>query len=138
MKPFILKAFLISTGLILIGLYILFPNPTKALTPLDEDALIELSPSLMEHLEEKEKALPPLPQKEFETSICFQRCHKKNDFSPSRKTRKQWIILIEKEGHAIFQKIPWESNEQKDQILIYLLRRARDADGIKEGIGVWN
>ena len=138
MKPFILKAFLISTGIILVGLCVLFPNPTKALTPLAEEELVELSPSLIKHLEERQKALPPLPQKEFENSICFQRCHKKNDFSPSKKTRKQWIILIEKEGHAIFQKIPWESNDQKDQVLFYLLRHARDSGGIKEGIGIWN
>lgn len=136
MKPFIFKAFLISTGLILICLYIFLPPQTNALTPLDEESLIELSPSLIKKLEKK--SLPPLPQDEFESSICFQRCHTKNDFSPSRKTQKQWIILIEKDGHAIFQKIPWKSAEQKDQILMYLIRHARDANTQKEGIGVWD
>lgn len=136
--PYILKAFIIITGLAVICLSIFAPKPINALTPLDEEALVELSPSLMEQLEKKEKSLPPLPQNEFKNSICFKRCHSENDFSPSQKTRKQWIILIEKNGHAIFQKIPWESTEQKDQILIYLLRHARDANGIKEGIGIWD
>lgn len=138
MSPYILKAFLIITGLILTCLYIFMPLPTSALTPLDEDALIELSPSLIQQLEEKEKSIPPLPRNEFENSICFNRCHTKNDFSPSKKTRKQWIILIEKDGHAIFQKIPWKNTDQKDRILIYLLRHAKDADTVKEGIGIWN
>ena len=138
LKSYILKAFVISTGLFLVCLSIFGPKPISALTPLDEEALIELSPSLIKQLEEKEKSLPPLPQNEFNNSICFKRCHTEKDFSPSRKTRKQWIILIEKNGHAIFQKIPWESMEQKDQVLIYLLRHARDAETIKEGIGVWN
>ena len=137
-KPYQFKAFLISAVLMVVCLAIFAPKPINALTPLDEEALVDLSPSLIKQLEEKEKSLPPLPQKEFNNSICFKRCHTKKKLSPSQKTRKQWIILIEKNGHAIFQKIPWESTAQKDQILIYLLRHARDAETIKEGIGVWN
>jgi len=137
-RPYQFKAFLISAVLMVVCLAIFAPKPINALTPLDEEALVDLSPSLIKQLEEKEKSLPPLPQKEFNNSICFKRCHTKKELSPSQKTRKQWIILIEKNGHAIFQKIPWESTAQKDQILIYLLRHARDAETIKEGIGVWN
>ncbi|MDZ7832684.1 MAG: hypothetical protein U5L07_13095 [Desulfobacterales bacterium] len=137
-KPYQFRAFVISAVLMMVCLAVFTSKPINALTPLDEEALIELSPSLMEEIEEKEKSLPPLPQNEFKNAICFKRCHTEKDFSPSQKTRKQWIILIEKNGHAIFRKIPWESPEQKDQILIYLLRHARDANGIKEGIGIWD
>jgi len=103
---------------------------------MDEEALIDLSPALIKKL--RKKPMPPFPQNQFENSICFKRCHTKNDFSPSRKTQRQWILLIEKNGHAIFQKIPWESPEQKEQILIYLLKHAKDKNTPKEGIGVWD
>lgn len=138
MKTFVLKAVIICTSFILIGLYIFLPGVTKALTPLDKDEMAKPLPARMEEIEEKEKALPPIPKDEFESSICFKRCHKPDDFSPSQKTRKQWVLLIESEGHAVFEKIPWESPEQKDRVLVFLLRHARDKGDIEEGIGLWD
>jgi len=137
-KSLILKSFFISTGFILICLFTFFPGVTNALTQLDEDEMVELSPARIETIKEKEKSLPPIPKNEFENSICFKRCHQPSDFSPSHKTRKQWLLLIEKEGHAIFEKIPWQSSEHKDRVLIFLLRHAKDESSVKEGIGVWD
>ncbi len=138
MKPSVFKTVFMSVSFILIGLYVFLPGVTNALTPLNSDEMVQLSPARIEKIIEKEKSLPPIPKNEFENSICFKRCHKPNDFSPSQKTRKQWLLLIENEGHAIFEKIPWESPEQKDRVLIFLLRNAKDESRMKEGIGVWD
>jgi hypothetical protein len=72
---------------------------------------------------------------DFENSICFMRCHQKGAFSPSDKTEQQWRMLIEKDGHDIFERIVWESSQQKKQILNYLIEHAGSSGA--EGIGVW-
>lgn len=138
MKSKKFKSFFIGASFLLISVYIFLPRMTNALTPLDEDEMIQLSPARIAEIIEKEKTLPPLSLNVFEDSICFQKCHTENDFSPSHKTQKQWLILIEKDGHAIFQEIPWQSADEKDRVLIFLLKHARDANTIKEGIGVWD
>jgi hypothetical protein len=74
-------------------------------------------------------------RKQFNNSICFIKCHQPNSFSPSDKSKQQWEFLIEKNGHAIFEDIPWENEQQKKQIIDYLLRNSKGF--LKEGIGVW-
>jgi len=142
----------------------LFPSPSIALKPLNDDAMIELSPSTNQiasiNHEPKLKPLddqnldvvspatnapPPLSAEEYSavikaeynSSVCFIKCHQKNDFSPSDKTRKQWQRLIEKNGHDIFETISWENALEKDYVLIYLYENARNPDFKTEGIGVW-
>jgi len=78
---------------------------------------------------------PKIGLKEFDNSLCF-RCHNTKDFSPSDKTSKQWRLLIEDNGHAIFDEILWEYPNQKEQILNFLLENAGNYRA--EGIGVWD
>ena len=86
------------------------------------------------------KEMPGIPEKfkkiDFDNSVCFRRCHQVNDFNPSDKTEQQWRMLIEKDGHDIFKKIVWESRDQKEQTLHYLLKHAGGSSA--EGIGVWH
>ena len=86
------------------------------------------------------KEMPGIPEKfqkiDFENSVCFRRCHQVNDINPSDKTEQQWRMLIEKNGHDIFKKIMWESSDQKEKTLIYLLKHAGGSGA--EGIGVWH
>ena len=94
------------------------------LQPINEKLLDDLSPSL---IAPRSKA-PVLSDSdeiiraEFESSVCFERCHQINEIHPSDNTAKQWILLIEKDGHSIFDNIPWESPEQKEALLQYLLK----------------
>jgi len=83
---------------------------------------------------------PVSPEKfnkfDFDNSVCFIQCHQATDFKPSDKTEQQWRMLIEKDGHDIFKKIKWESADQKEKTLIYLLKNAGGSGS--EGIGVWH
>lgn len=111
--------------------------PAQNLKPLDEEDLEVLSPSTI--------AAPPISPEEYsanikaeyDSGVCFKKCHQNNDFSPSDKTRKQWQVLIEKNGHDIFEKIIWETPLKRDYVLIYLYENARNPDFKTEGIGVW-
>ena len=149
--------------LILWLVYIIFPHPGIALKPLDDEAMIQNSPSNqiasvkedqdLKPLEEQDlevfspatNAAPPLSPEEysanikaeFDSAVCFKKCHYKDDFSPADKTRKQWHRLIENNGHDIFKKISWENPQQKEYVLIYLYENARNPDFQAEGVGVW-
>lgn len=151
--------------MILIFLYILFPRPSVALRPLDDQSmdylpvsnktaiakvkdglkplddkeLEDLSPAVIEKVPE------PIPREEFmmilksdyDASVCFKKCHMKEDFSPSDKTRSQWQMLIENNGHDVFEKIIWEDQAQKEHVMMYLFENAKNSDYQTEGIGVW-
>lgn len=107
---------------------------------LDDQMLEDLSPAL----------IAPLPvivsrneynqfiKQEYDNSICFKQCHSRNDFSVSDKTEKQWRLLIEDDGHAIFNIIPWEKPPSKEKILKYLLNNALNSGPKAEGIGIWH
>ncbi|MDO9264195.1 MAG: hypothetical protein Q7U02_09530, partial [Desulfosalsimonadaceae bacterium] len=105
--------------------------------PLEEQDLEVLSPAT--------NAAPPLSPEEysaiikaeFDSAVCFKKCHYKDDFSPSDKTRKQWQRLIENNGHDIFERISWENPQKKEYVLIYLYDNARNPDFKTEGVGVW-
>jgi hypothetical protein len=141
----------------------LSPCPSIALKPLDDEAMVNSSPSNkiasinhdqnLKALDEQELevlspttiAPPPISPEEYsavikaeyDSAVCFKKCHYKNDFSPSDKTRKQWQLLIEKNGHDIFEKISWENSLKRDYVLIYLYENSRNPDFKTEGIGVW-
>lgn len=115
------------------------PSSDLHLQPINEKQLDDLSPSLL---------APPAKtvhhqnvnqsnNHQFENSICFKRCHLKNDFHPSDNTAKQWRLLIEENGHAIFDEIDWENTEQKRNIVNYLIENARKSTPESAGIGVW-
>jgi hypothetical protein len=150
--------------LILSFVYVLIPSPSIALKPLDDDALIHNSPSnqiasvkkqdqVLKPLDEEAldvlspatTAPPPISREEYsavvkagyDSSVCFKKCHHSDDFSPSDKTRKQWQVLIEKNGHDIFKQIIWENPLQKEYVLIYLYENAKNPDFKAEGVGVW-
>lgn len=151
--------------LILLLVYVFIPRPSIALKPLGDDAMIRLSPNTqiasVKHEENlkpldddslevlspatTENASPPLSpeqhsailQQEFESSMCFQKCHQKNDFSPSDKTKKQWQALIENNGHDVFEKLSWETPQKKEYVLLYLYENAKNTELKSEGIGVW-
>ncbi len=109
------------------------------LQPIDDNLLEELSPTLVAtpKVEISIQEYNQILNQEFEQSICFKRCHLRNDFHPSDNTAKQWRLLIEKDGHAIFGKIHWENPQQKEHILNYLLMNARKLKPDVAGIGVW-
>ena len=146
--------------------FLMLPRLTSALRPLDDAGLTGQSPSSMEQPEGKsdghlqpinelqlEDLSPSLTapesgetpdaafdrkmQYDFENSICFKKCHRKNDFHPSGHTAKQWRLLIEADGHAIFEEIKWAGPQEKEEILNYLLRHAKDSKPGAAGIGVW-
>lgn len=146
---------------------IVFPQFSIALQPLTDDNLTDSSPSLVNKESEREidTSLQPIKENqldamspsliappvvktsshelqnkmdhEFESSVCFKRCHKSGDFYPSDNTAKQWRLLIDQGGHAIFSDIPWENSQQKKDILDYLLNNARNIKPESAGIGVW-
>jgi hypothetical protein len=88
-----------------------------------------------ELIEEQKSGPSKLSLNHFHDGICF-KCHALNDFSPADKTRKEWQYLIEDDGHAIFDNIPWENPWQKKQILEFLIENAGNHRA--EGIGLWN
>lgn len=94
--------------------------------------MIALSTSSAEN---SQSASDTISRRQFDNSICFIKCHQQKAFSLADKSQKQWEILIEKNGHAIFKKIPWENELQKKQIVNYLHENAKGF--MKEGIGVW-
>ena len=113
------------------------------LQPINEEQLDVLSPSLVAP---EARTKDPINtsrnadreiSREFENSICFKRCHSPEEIHPSDKTAKQWRLLIEKEGHSIFSKIPWKNPEQKEKVLDYLLQNAKKSTPGPAGIGVW-
>lgn len=73
---------------------------------------------------------------DFENSVCFKKCHQAAFIDPSKKTEQQWRMLIEKNGHDVFETIVWEYPGQKEQVLMYLIEHAGGSGD--EGIGVWN
>jgi hypothetical protein len=152
--------------LILLLVYVFIPRPSIALRPLEDDAMIQLSPTTTQMASVKHEAdlkplddesldvlspattgtvAPPVSpeqysailKQEFESSICFQKCHQRNDFSPSDKTKKQWKALIEKSGHDVFEKLSWETPPKKEYVLLYLYENAKNTELKSEGIGVW-
>lgn len=88
-----------------------------------------------ELIEEQKTGPSKLSINRFHGGICF-KCHAPNDFSPSDKTRNEWQYLIEDDGHAIFENIPWENSSQKKQIVEFLIENAGNHRA--EGIGLWN
>lgn len=152
--------------LITVFFFLMFSHYSNAFRPMDNEDLSENSPSLVDQSDKGEEGhLQPINERllddlspsliaperkasvlfdeneiirtEFENSICFKQCHQTDEFSPSDNTAKQWIILIEKNGHSIFSDIPWESAEQKESILQYLLKNAKHSKPESAGIGVW-
>jgi len=108
--------------------------------PLDDQMLVSVSPALVAPQVKKISPLNYNQQKlaQYHNSICFERCHSRNDFYPSDYTYQQWCRLIEKDGHSIFCKIPWDNSDTKNQIFKYLVNNAKNASPDSEGIGVWN
>ncbi|PIP42602.1 MAG: hypothetical protein COX19_00570 [Desulfobacterales bacterium CG23_combo_of_CG06-09_8_20_14_all_51_8] len=110
------------------------------LTPINENQLDELSPSLTAP-EKKITNAPlkthPITDQNFRDSVCFKRCHSATDFHPSDNTARQWRLLIEDDGHALFEEIPWESLQEKEEILNYLLNNSKNTSPAPAGIGVW-
>lgn len=120
-----------------------YHNEEDRLQPINEEQLDVLSPSLVapeaqtkDPVNRSRHADREISQ-EFENSICFKRCHSLDKIHPSDKTAKQWRLLIGKEGHAIFSRIPWKNPEQKEKVLDYLLQNARKSTPGPAGIGVW-
>lgn len=109
------------------------------LQPINEKQLDALSPSLVAPADARipEQESNQMMSLEFENSICFKRCHTTNDFYPSQNTAKQWRLLIEQGGHSIFSEIPWDTPNQKEDILNYLLHHAKNSKPESAGIGVW-
>jgi len=107
--------------------------------PMDDQMLEDMSPALV--VPEIKKVAPPnLSQKmlaEYNQSVCFKRCHSTNDFSASDYTYKQWCQLIEKDGHSIFSKIPWENTEEKEKLIKYITQNAKNTSFESAGIGKW-
>lgn len=110
------------------------------LTPINENQLDALSPSLTapEKVVENEAVqyLQSMDQA-YRDSVCFKKCHGINDFQPADHTAKQWRLLIEENGHSLFDEIPWESSSEKEQILNYLLEKSKNTSPAPAGIGVW-
>jgi hypothetical protein len=108
--------------------------------PMDDQMLEAISPSLI--VPEMVKASPLKHRQrmlaEYNQSFCFKRCHSTNDFSASDYTYNQWCQLIEKDGHSIFSKIPWENTEEKEKIIKYFTQNAKNASFKSAGIGEWD
>ncbi len=149
-------------------LWIIFPYTASALKKLNNEELQQNSPALKSEMEKTPDSqdageniflpvldpvsanyFPEIPQpsslplmrpasgKVFSGSVCF-KCHGPADVNPSDKTRKQWWLLIEENGHAIFAEIPWSTPDEKKSILRYLLFHAKKTNPQIEGIGLWN
>ena len=84
-----------------------------------------------------DKAQNPFTRQDFNNSICFQKCHKPTDFSPSDKSAALWRMLFEYNGHDLFAEIPWKNAEEKAQLLQFLINHAHNPEPESEGIGVW-
>ncbi len=125
--------------LFFIFFFFLSPQIGDALKPLDEKSLDELSPPLKVVEASTSKQAPPKPisRDKFSNSICFTRCHSPGSIVPSNYTMKQWRLLIDQDGHDVFEKIPWKSKKEKEEIYLFLLQHASDAKRGSEGIGVW-
>lgn len=151
--------------LILLLVYVFFPRTSIALKPLGEQEMIQLSPSTEVASVKHEDNLKPLDDQslevlspatteivappvspeqhsailksEFDSSICFRKCHQRDDFSASDKTKKQWQTLIEKNGHDVFEKLSWETPQKKEYVLLYLYENAKNTELKSEGIGAW-
>lgn len=72
----------------------------------------------------------------FNHFVCHQ-CHSPGDINAADKTRKQWRVLIGNNAHSIFKPIPWVNQEEKNNVLQYLLEHAQNTNLRSEGIGVW-
>ncbi|MBC2717698.1 MAG: hypothetical protein HF978_20540 [Desulfobacteraceae bacterium] len=109
------------------------------LQPINENQLDDLSPALIapKTVKISSQEYEQILNQEFDNSICFKRCHNKNDIKPSDNTVKQWRLLIEEDGHAIFGKILWENDKQKEAVLNYLFNNAGNSKPEPAGIGVW-
>ncbi len=107
---------------------------------LEDQMLEDISPALVAPLPVKisKNEYNQIIKQEYDNSICFKRCHSRNDFSTPDNTEKQWRLLIEDDGHAIFNTIPWENPQIKDKIVMYLLNNAGNSRPEAEGIGTWN
>ena len=125
--------------LLLIFFFFLSPQTGDALKPLDEKSLEELSPPLkvVEDSTSKQTRPKPIPEDKFSGSVCFVKCHTPGSIDPSNYTMKQWRLLIEQDGHDVFDKIPWKNKTEKEQIYLFLIQHASDARRGSEGIGVW-
>ena len=142
MKPYGKAVIIVTVSVALLFLYAVFPRPSRALRPLDDQSLITYSPKTVVKASEtaaggSDVEHPQFTHVRFEHSVCFLQCHHQHKVSPADKTQKQWRLLIEDNGHDIFRPIQWESPEQKKVILNFLLQHARDAGPDTEGIGVW-
>ena len=104
---------------------------------LDDQKLESLSPSLVAPKSVKIASFQQREMRDYHHSICFKRCHGRNDFSASDYTHQQWCQLIEKNGHSIFSQIPWENQGSKEKLLRYLTTNAKKASPGSEGIGAW-
>lgn len=91
-KPYQFRAFVISAVLMMVCLAVFTSKPINALTPLDEEALIELSPSLMEEIEEKEKSLPPCPRMNLKTPSVLNDAIRKRIFHRPRKPENSGLF----------------------------------------------
>jgi len=85
---------------------------------IDDQMLEHLSPALVApapviiSLKERKQII----KQNYDNSICFKRCHSRNDFSAGAYTVKQWRLLIEKDGRAVFCKIPWGNSHEKEKV----------------------
>lgn len=109
------------------------------LTPINDTQLDALSPSLTAPEKEKKTSSqnPVIVDQKFQNSVCFKRCHSVSDFHPGDHTVRQWRRLIEDNGHALFEEIPWESQKEKEELLNYFLENAKSTSPSPAGIGVW-
>lgn len=110
------------------------------LTPINDGQLDALSPAVKapepEVKEKPARNIPPMDQA-YRDSVCFKRCHNISDFQPADHTARQWRLLIEKDGHSLFDEIPWQSQAEKEQVLNYLLEKSKNTSPAPAGIGVW-
>lgn len=116
-------------------------KPFRLIEPqiIDDQMLENISPALVAPAPViiSQKKRTQIIQQNYERSVCFKRCHNRNDFSAGAYTLKQWRLLIEKDGHALFCKIPWDDSYEKEKILKYLLKTASSQRPAPEGIGIW-
>ena len=97
------------------------PPPSQPIRLIFQETTITELPLIQEAETPDKTRVDRMNRYDFENSVCFMRCHQKGAFSPSDKTEQQWRMLIEKDGHDIFAKIVWESTQQKEQMLNYLI-----------------
>ncbi|MDA3897109.1 MAG: hypothetical protein PF482_13290 [Desulfobacteraceae bacterium] len=107
---------------------------------LDNQMLEDLSPALIAPtpVTISRKRFNQAVRNEYENSVCFKRCHNNNDFLISDYSEKQWRLLLEENGHTIFDIIPWKNAQAKEKILQYLVNNACNSGPSAGGIGCWN